>query len=80
MGSDQWLEGAATMLGAILAADHGVHVDRAVLATLLDRRRTNLANALGMAPAQVEPMLNAGELRDIARMMAEARLARTAVA
>lgn len=80
VGADEWLESATTTLGAVLAADYAMHVDRALLTSILDRRRSNLANALGLTPAQVEPMLDGGELRDIARMMDQARQAGAAVA
>lgn len=73
MVTDVWLESATTTLASILATDHGLCIDRALLATMLDRRRAHLARALGLTEAQVEPMLSAGELRDIARLMAHAQ-------
>lgn len=76
MTKDHWLESASTTLAAILAADHGVHIDRSLLAATLDRRRSNLMHDLNLPAHVVESMLNASELRAVAGLMANARRAR----
>ena len=80
MTADVWLESATTTLGAILRSEHGMYVDRSLLVAMLDRRRTNLANSLGLPRWQVEPMLTGAEIRELATLMAGAHTRSAAVA
>lgn len=69
--TDHWLEAAIDELELVLDIDYGVNVDRAVLANILDRRRSNLAWLPRMDQQQAEDLLSSEELHEVARMVAD---------
>ena len=72
MTQDHWLESATITVASILATDHGVHVDRTLLAATIDRRRSNLMRSLNLPETLAEPLLTAAELRQLAGHIARA--------